>query len=81
MQRADVRMIEGSQRTCFVLEALGELLLGKLESDDPVEPRVASLIHLTHATRTDGCDDLIRTKLCPRGKAIEVIVPAANSNR
>src|SRR6516162_10499787 len=52
-------MIQRSHHSSFALEACRELLLGNLHRDDAVEPRVASLVHLAHATRAEGRKDLV----------------------
>ena len=54
VELADVRMIQRRHGARFALEAFGELLLGDLDGDDAVEPRVARLPHLAHAARADG---------------------------
>ena len=49
----DVRVVEGRDREGFPLEAIVELLVGRLHRDRPVQPRVARPINLTHAAFTN----------------------------
>src|SRR5579864_9656454 len=59
VQGADVGMVQGRDRVRFALEALGELLVGNLDGDGAIQPRIASFVDLAHAARADGRDDLI----------------------
>ena len=42
-------MVQGRDRACLALKALGEFALGDLQRDDAVQARVAGLPHLAHA--------------------------------
>jgi hypothetical protein len=64
----DVRMIERGQRLRFAREAGESIVIGgervrqDLQGDVAIELRVASAIHLAHATGADGRDDLVRAE-------------------
>src|SRR5262245_30094021 len=49
-QSANVGMIQRSYSPRFSREPVAELLLRKLDGDDPVEPRVPRLPHGTHSS-------------------------------
>ena len=57
-------MIQGRDGAGFALEALGEILLGDFDSDDPVEARVTGPIHFAHTARTDGREEFIGAESC-----------------
>jgi hypothetical protein len=42
--------------------ALAKLGLRNLDRDDALKPRVASLVHLAHASGTDGCENFVWTE-------------------
>ena len=58
----NVGMIQRSHRSGFAFESFAELGLGNFDRDDTIKPCVAGLVDLSHATRTDGRDDLVRAK-------------------
>jgi hypothetical protein len=66
--RADVRMIEGGCGAGLPPEALDRLLVGRqlagenLDGDGAVQARVSRAIHLTHATRAEWLENLVRTE-------------------
>lgn len=68
IERADVRMVELRDGLGLALEpkpelrVLRELRRQNLDGHAAVEPRVASLPHLTHAARANARDDLIRAE-------------------
>lgn len=43
-------------------ESFSEFGLGNLQSDIPVQVRIASLPRLSHATRANGEDDMVRAE-------------------
>src|ERR1700694_2909277 len=65
VEHADMRMIQAGNGPRFTLEALPGLGIvrdagGKnLDGHRAVESRVLCTVHLAHATRTDGSEDLI----------------------
>ena len=58
----NIGMIERSDRSGFAFKSLGELGLGNFDGDHTVKPCVAGLVNLSHATRSNGRDDLVRAK-------------------
>ena len=60
---AQVRMIQRRDGASLAFEAVAKLLGDQLDGDRPVQPRVAGLIDLTHPSRADRRDDLIRAEL------------------
>ena len=46
VELADVRMVQRGYRSGFTFETLGELLLGNLDGDEPVETGVFRPVHL-----------------------------------
>src|SRR5258708_6757132 len=46
----------------FACEAVGELVMGNLQRNDPVQPGIASLEDLAHSALADRRDHLVRTK-------------------
>jgi hypothetical protein len=60
---ADMRMVQRGNRTTFLLESSRVLGLQPLNRDDAVQPRVARLPDLAHATRSEGREDFVRPKL------------------
>ena len=59
VQGADVGMVQRGHGVGFALEAFRKLLVGYLEGDDAVQPRVASFIDLTHAAGAEGREDFV----------------------
>jgi hypothetical protein len=65
VEDADVRMIQSGDRPRFAVEALahvgptGKVCGQHLDGYDAVEPRVAGLIHLSHAPGADERDDFV----------------------
>ena len=63
-------MIQGRHGAGLALEAgtqvfsRSDVRWQHLHRDCTVEARIASFVHLAHATRPDGCDDLVRSELC-----------------
>src|SRR5262249_54060958 len=68
VERADVRVRELRDRLGFSLEtladllALGEMLGQHLDRDRSLEPRVPSLVDLSHSASADRRDDLVWTE-------------------
>ena len=66
VERADVRVVQLRDRAGFALETLpqvgtrGEMCRQDLDGDVALEPAVPGAVHLTHATRPNPSDDLIR---------------------
>ena len=58
----NIGMIERSHRSGFTFKSLAELGLGNFDGDDTIKPCVAGLVNLSHATRSNGHDDLVRAK-------------------
>ena len=69
MDVRDVGVIQGGEDLCFTLEASEAIRIGgegcwqDLKRDIPIQFRVARPIHLTHAARTDGSENLVGTKV------------------
>jgi hypothetical protein len=59
---ADVGMIQSSDGAGLALKPLAEVLGGRLDGDDAVKPRVASLPHFAHAAGADGGEDFVRAE-------------------
>jgi hypothetical protein len=65
VKRADVRMIQASNRPCFALEpfsqlgSIGKVIRKDFDGDDAIEPRIAGAVHLAHPTCTNGREDFI----------------------
>ena len=76
VERADMRVRERRDRTCFALKALAKpgivrrLLRKDFERDGPIQPRVARAIHLAHASGAERRDDLIGAESHARGRLI-----------
>ena len=70
VDRRDVGMIQRRQELRLALEAReavrigGEELGQDFQRDVAIEPRVARAIHLAHAARADGDDDLVSAEPC-----------------
>ena len=62
VERANVGMIQRRHGASFALETLAELFVRNLDCDDSIEPRVARLVHFTHATRADGRNNFVRAE-------------------
>jgi hypothetical protein len=60
-------MIQRRDGAGLPLEALIEFGPGSLDRDNAVEPRVAGLVHLTHAPGADGREDLVRAEFFAYG--------------
>ena len=69
VQHTNVWMVQVGNRACLALEpqpsrrvtARGDRQ--DLDGDDAVQTRVARAIHLAHAARTDGSENLVGTKV------------------
>ena len=59
MDLADVGMIETGDGSGFQFKPRAMLLVQSLDGDDPIEPGVASLPYLAHATGADRRKDLV----------------------
>src|SRR5262249_14493861 len=74
VEREAVRVRRRGYGLRLSLEALPDLLAagemrGKdLDGDRAVQPRVLRLVDLTHPSRPDGREDLVRTQTSPLGK-------------
>src|SRR5437016_3975825 len=55
-------MVQRGHGASFALEAFGELQLGGLDGDDAIQPRIAGLVHLSHASGADLRNDLVGAK-------------------
>jgi hypothetical protein len=53
VQRADVRMIEGGDRTRFALEPVRERRLQNLDRDRAIQARIVGFVHLAHAASAE----------------------------
>ena len=68
VQRTDMRMVELGNRAGFAIEALTRLRVGRkgrwedLDGDGAIEPRIAGFVHLSHSTRADQRQDLVRAE-------------------
>ena len=68
VERADVRVIQGRDRARLSLEPCAELRVVRdvvrkdLDGHRAVEPRVACLVDLPHATRAERRHDLVRSQ-------------------
>src|SRR6516165_7298315 len=65
VELANMGMIQRGDRTRFPLEALRKLLLGNLDRDGAIKPRIAGLVYLAHAARANRREDLVGPELCP----------------
>ena len=74
MDGADIRMVERRQQTGFALESGHAVDIvrqgGGQYFDGHVapEPRIASPVHLSHAARADGVEDLVGAEFIAGGK-------------
>jgi hypothetical protein len=74
VERADVGMIQLRDRPRLAVEPFAKLRVGgqrfgqDLDRDDAIEPRIASLIDLAHAARSDGGENLVRAEAGTGGK-------------
>ena len=66
-QCADVGMIQRRDGSRLLLKALGEVALTDLDRDEPIQPRVASLPHLSHPTGAKMRQDFVRPEFVPGG--------------
>src|SRR5262245_49910399 len=60
MQRANVRMIQRSNRDYLSRKALAELLRGHFDSDFSAHARVARPVYLAHSARTERPENFVR---------------------
>src|SRR6185503_17428589 len=65
VQRADVRVIEARDRSGLALDRFTRHTQ-PLNRDDPIEPAVSRLPHVSHGTGTDFGDEDIRADLASR---------------
>jgi len=69
----DVRVIQGAERFGFPLKSREAVRIGRdlrrqdLDRDVALQPGVMSAIHLTHASRANGLDNLVPPEMCPCG--------------
>jgi len=63
VERADIGMVQRGHRSGLSLEAVGESFVRDFDGDVAVEARIARAIHLAHAARADGREDLVRTQV------------------
>lgn len=61
-------MIERGDRVSFLLESRTVLALQLLDRDDPIQPRIESLPHFSHASRAEGREDLVRAEFVAYGE-------------
>ena len=61
-------VIQGSDGLGFPPESFTELRGAKLDGDCTIEPRVARLPHLSHATFANSGNDLVRAEFCSDGE-------------
>ncbi len=66
---ADVGMIQRRHGAGFALKALAEFLFGKLQNDDPVEPRIARLPYFPHASFANERNQLIGAEMIAGSKS------------
>ena len=65
---ADVRMVQRSDRTRFLLESVEAIGVGRerrwqhLDRDLAPQSRITSAVHLAHAARADRRENLVRTE-------------------
>jgi hypothetical protein len=57
-----VGMLQRRHGVSFAFETLTELRLGDFDGDDAIKACVASLVHLTHATRADRRNNFERAE-------------------
>src|SRR5688500_3701650 len=62
VKRTNMRVTEGGDDAGLADEAVAELAGHRLDGHAPSESRVARLVHLTHAARSDRLDDRVRTE-------------------
>jgi hypothetical protein len=55
-------MIQRGDGAGFAIESVTKSFGRDLDGDNPVEPRVASLPHFAHPSRTDGREDFVRAE-------------------
>ena len=55
-------MIQRGYGERFPLETIAESCGRSLNGDSAVEPRVAGLVHLAHASNSDGGEDFVGTE-------------------
>jgi hypothetical protein len=61
-------MVQRGDGTRFALEAFGEFFVSNFDGDNPIEPRVARLVHLAHAAGAKASDNLVRPELVADGE-------------
>ena len=72
IESADVGVLQAGDSVCFALEPLAQLgvitqMTGQdLDGNKTIQARVASFIHLAHASRADLGENLIRPEFCSR---------------
>ena len=70
VERADVGMVQGSDRLRFALEAIGKLPGGNLDRDIAIQPWIARFPYLAHAALADGTDEFVRTEFCAGSRSM-----------
>ena len=59
------RALDKGDGARLALETVAETLRGDLDRDLALQPRIASLVHVAHPPRADGCENLVRSKSGP----------------
>jgi hypothetical protein len=73
----NVGMVEGSNGTCFLLEAAKTVCIGRERSgeyfagDDAIEPRVAGAVDFAHTSSAERSQDFVWTEFRAGGKSHE----------
>jgi hypothetical protein len=65
VERADIDVIQRSNRTCLALKSLTELLRGDFDCDVPAQPRVACTVDFAHASGANLLRNLVRPERSP----------------
>src|SRR5689334_22399389 len=83
VQRADVGMIQRSDRPGLAFEALRKLFPGDFQRDDAVQTRVAGFVHFPHAARADQIEYLVGAELRAGGErhGLRYFAPRAHAAR
>jgi hypothetical protein len=61
-------MVQCGHRAGLPLKALGKLLLGDFDRDDPVQACIARLVDLSHAAGADERKDFVRAEFVADGQ-------------
>src|SRR5580704_745429 len=72
---ANVGVIQRRYRARLARKSLCELLVGNFYCDDAIQARISCFINLSHASRAERTDDLVRAKPSPvrqkHGKSLD----------